>query len=162
MNFVNRLNKCSDFSCIFELVKSAVESTIKKRRVGLMLGLSDLPLHIGALHQLGSNFIIMNKILLEKIVNLDNKKLTNAYIFHVLLHEYLHSLGCVNEQETQNLTYLISEKILGPDHQATLIAKYGIGAIFAGMSRFDYQEPEKFGGIEIIQDFEDDNLDYFG
>ena len=104
----------------------------------------------------------MNKILLEKIVSLDSKKLTNAYIFHVLLHEYLHSLGCVDEQETQILTYLISEKVLGSDHQATLIAKYGIGSIFSAMDRFDYHEPERFGGIEIIEDFEDDNLNYFG
>ena len=162
MGFIDKLNECSDFSCILGLVKEAVEITIGRRRVGLILGLSDLPNYIGAFHQIGSNFIVMNKRLLKEVIRSGNRKLINAYIFHVLLHEYIHSLGCIDERKTQMLTYAISEKILGSDHPATLIAKYGIGSVFSYLSRLDYYNPERIGDIEIVEDFERDNLDYFG
>lgn len=162
MDFVDKLNGCSDFSCIFQLVKSAVEITIDKRRVGLMLGLTDLPNYVGALHQLGSNFIIMNKRLLKEVIRSGNGKLINAYIFHVLLHEYTHSLGYMNEQEVQILTHAISEKTLGPDHPATQIARYGIGSVFSNISRLEHYQPRRIKDIEIVEDFETDNLNYFG
>jgi len=162
MNFVNKLNDCSDFSCIFELVKTAVEITISRRRVGLILGLSDLPIYIGAFHQMGSNFIVMNKKLLKKIMTSGNKRLINSYIFHVLLHEYIHSLGYIDERKTQELTYAISGAVLGENHPATLIAKHGIGSILSNISRLEYYEPEGIGNIEIVEDFENDNLNYFG
>jgi hypothetical protein len=162
MDFVNELNECSNFPSIFQLVKSAVEITMNKRRVGLMLGLTDLPIYIGALHQLGSNFIIMNKRLLKEVIKSSNRKLTNAYIFHVLLHEYIHSLGFMNEQEVQILTHAISEKVLGSDHPATKIARYGIGSVFSNIRRLEHYQPERIDDIEIIDDFETDNLNYFG
>ncbi len=161
MDFVDRLNECSEFSCIFNLVKEAVEITIDRRRVGLILGLSDLPSYIGAFHQMGSNFIVMNKRLLKEVVNNGNKKLVNAFVFHTLLHEYIHSLGYLNERKVQMLTYAISEKVLGPEHPATLIARYGIGSLISGM-RLEHQEHGRIGNIEIVEDFETDNLNYFG
>jgi len=162
MDFVDKLNECPDFPCIFGLVKQAVETTIGRRRVGLILGLSDLPNYIGAFHQMGSNFIVMNKRLLKEVIGLGNRKLINSYIFHILLHEYIHSLGCIDEQKTQMLTHAISEKILGSDHPATLIAKYGIGSVFSNISRLEHHEPRRIREIEIIEDFETDNLNYFG
>jgi len=162
MDFVDRLSKCSDFSCIFDMIKRAVEMTMGKRRVGLILGLSDLPNYVGAFHQMGSNFIVMNKRLLKEIIRSGNRDLINAYIFHVLLHEYIHSLGYMNEQKVQVLTHAISEKVLGPGHPATLIAKYGIGSVFSNISRLDHYEPRRIRNIEIVEDFERDNLNYFG
>jgi len=161
MNFIDRLNECSDFACILDLVKAAVETTIGRRRVGLILGLSDLPSYVGAFHQIGSNFIIMNKRLLKEVIRSGNRKLINSYIFHVLLHEYIHSLGYINEQEVQILTHAISEKALGPDHPTTKIARYGIGSIFSGM-RLEHHEPKSITDIEIVEDFERDNLNYIG
>jgi hypothetical protein len=162
MNFVDRLNECSDFSCVFELVKAAVEVTMNRRRVGLMLGLTDLPSYIGAFHQIGSNFIVMNKRLLKEVMRSGNRKLINAYIFHVLLHEYIHSLGYLEEQKTQLLTQAISEKVLGSEHPATLIARYGISSVFSNINRLEHYEPQEIRDIEIIEDFERDNLNYFG
>jgi len=162
MDFIDKLNECSDFSCIFHLVKSSVEMTIDKRRVGLILGLTDLPNYVGAFHQMGSNFIIMNKRLLKEIIRSGNRDLINAYIFHVLLHEYIHSLGYMNEQKVQVLTHAVSEKVLGPDHPATLIAKYGIGSVFSNISRLEHYKPRRIKNIEIVEDFERDNLNYFG
>lgn len=162
MNFVNRLNECSEFSCVFELVKAAVEITTGRRRAGLMLGLIDLPNYIGAFHQMGSNFIVMNKRLLREVMRTNNRRLINAYIFHVLLHEYIHSLGFMDEQKTQLLTHAISEKVLGPEHPATLIARYGISSVFANIRDLEHHEPQEIRDIEIIEYFETDNLNYFG
>lgn len=160
--FIHRLDECSDFACIFELVKEAVEKAIGRRRVGLSLGLLNLPNHIGAFHQLGSNFIVMNKKLLNQVIRTQNKKLLNAYIFHVLLHEYIHCLGSVNEQETQIVSYKISEKMLGENHLATLIAKHGIGSIFERIGQFEDYNPDKTDYFEVVENFENDNLNYFG
>jgi hypothetical protein len=104
----------------------------------------------------------MNKRLLKEIIRSGNRDLINAYIFHVLLHEYIHSLGYMNEQKVQVLTHAISEKVLGPDHPATLIAKHGIGSVFSNISRLDHYEPRRIKDIEIVEDFERDNLNYFG
>ena len=164
MNLAESLGRCADFSCIFDLVKTAVELTMNRRRVGLILGLQRLPKHIGAFHQLGSNFIIMNKTLLERVLQSRDRMLVNAYVFHILLHEYIHSLGYANEQETQIITHTVSEQTLGIDHPATKIARYGIGAVLADMPKFNYhdRETEKNGSIEIVRDIESDNLNYFG
>ena len=160
MNISIELDECGDFSCIFKLVKIAVKRTTGRGRVGLILGLSNLPNHIGALHQIGSNFIIMNKNLLEKVLQTGDKKLINAYIFHILLHEYIHSLGYVNEQETEIITHAISEEVLGAQHPATLIARYGLGYVIRNISGIENQRLGR--GIEIIKDLETDNLNYFG
>ena len=162
MNLIDRLNKCSDFSCIFDLVKLAVETTIGRRRVGLILGLTDLPNYVGAFHQMGSNFIVMNKRLLKEVIRSGNRELINAYIFHILLHEYIHSLGYMNEQKVQLLTHAISEEVFGSDHPTTLIAKYGIGSVFSKISRLEHYEPKRIRNIDIVEDFERDNLNYFG
>lgn len=162
MNFENNLYECSDFSCIFSLVKRLVESTIGIRRAGLSLGLTDLPIQIGAFHQLGSNFIIMNKRLLEEVAKSGDRKLINSYIFHVLLHEYIHSLGFINEQETQILTHDISQKVLGKNHPATLIARQGIGSVFSDFNITPTNNIQEMKEIEIVKDFEMENLNYFG
>jgi hypothetical protein len=164
MKFSEALGECSDFECIFKLVKQAVETTTGRRRVGLILGLMDLPMHIGAFHGVGTNFIVMNKRLLEEVLRVaDDKKLVNSYVFHILLHEYMHSLGFLDERETQTLTYAISAKVLGKNHPATLISKYGITSIFPRIGSLSHlDELERIDGIEIIREFENDNLNYIG
>jgi len=162
MNLSDELNKCSNYSCIFKLVKRGVKDSIGKRRVGLSLGLTDLPNHVGAFHQVGSNFIVMNKNLLKEIRKSNNKKLINAYIFHVLLHEYLHSLGYINEQEVRILSHEISKNTIGSEHPATLIARYGIGSVFSNMKLVQVNRPKKLGEIEIVDNFENENLSYIG
>jgi hypothetical protein len=164
MNFAKELNGCQDFACIFDLVKGAIEATLNKRRTGLILGLSNLPIYIGAYHGIGSNFIVMNKKLLKEVIRTSrDKRLVNSYIFHVLLHEYIHSLGFINERETQYLTYSVSAKILGENHPATQMAKYGINSIFPDITTSHFEPRDDISEIiEIIEDFERENMNYFG
>jgi hypothetical protein len=160
MNLSSRLSKCRGYACIFSLVKEAVESVMNRRRAGLSLGLSRLPNNIGAFYQVGSNFIVLNRNLVEEVSKTEDSELINSYIFHVLLHEYIHTLGFVDEKETYVITQQISEKVLGPEHIATRIASQGIGAVFSSMGLSPKEGASD--GIDVIDTFEVENLNYFG
>ncbi len=124
--FAERLDEAKTLPEIFELVKRAVIQTRKKRRAGLMLGIGDLGNHpkgfLGAFYPVATNIIVMNKIPLERIKETD-PKLYKPYVFHVLLHEYVHALGDVDEASTRQTTYDITKEVFGPDHLATKISE---------------------------------------
>jgi len=162
MKFAERLTACENFSCIFGIVKEAVQRTINMRRGGLLLGLTDLPGYVGAFYQVGSNFIVMNRKLLADVIGSGNRELINAYVFHILLHEYLHTLGFMNESQASLLTREISEEVLGSGHPATLIAKHGIGHVIPNAGRSEHYRNGGIREMEIIEDFEMDDLDYLG
>jgi len=50
-DFESRLDHAKDFSDVFEVVKDTTKRAIGGYRVGLMLILDDLPLQVGAYHQ---------------------------------------------------------------------------------------------------------------
>jgi hypothetical protein len=66
MDFSKNLDNSESFGEIFSLVKKAAEEALEKRRDGLIIALQYLPESLGAYYGLGSNFIVMNKALLEK------------------------------------------------------------------------------------------------
>lgn len=157
-NYVEKLGNCRDYSCIFNLVKEVVEKSLGRRRAGLMLGLLDLPPDVGAFFQVGSNFIMMNRGLLNMVKVSKDKALINAYIFHILLHEYIHSLGFLDEGRTQSLTYKISKDFLGEEHLATIMAEKGISSVvpLRGFVNSNKQD------IELVKDFETEHMGYIG
>jgi len=157
MSIVKNLDSCENFSCIFEIVQHCVNKFLGMKRSGLSLGITDLPLHIGGFHALSSNVIVLNRKIINAINQYD-KKSVNAYIFHVLLHEYLHTLGMIDEEKVGVITYLISKQFLGEIHPSTLIAKYGISYIFPKLSI----DPQTNRSITIIEDFDSNDLSYIG
>lgn len=151
-DLVEALERCKDFGDVFEVVKRVVKENLGQGRVGLMLYLGNLPLRVGAFHQVGSNGIVMNRRILN-LVMASAKSTTelNSFIFSILLHEYLHSLGYMDERQVRRLVYEISEKSLGADHPATKMAVSG------PMSMFPIQEiqnNEDLGDFELVRDFE--------
>ena len=68
-----------------------------------------------------SSAIIFNKTPLRRITETD-QKLIKPYVFAVLVHEYLHSLGYLDEQSARALSYNICKEIFGQDHPSTQIA----------------------------------------
>jgi hypothetical protein len=132
LDYPAELEKCEDFSDVFELVKKAVKDVLGKWRVGLMLVLADLPLSIGAYHSLGSNSIVMNRKILEAVKNsTKSKRKLNLWIFLVLLHEYLHSLGYIDEFEVKTLSIKIISEKFGKEHPLTQLALKGLTSIFS-------------------------------
>ena len=106
MNYAKELNKAEDLSEIFEVVKTLVKEFLGRERSGLMLGLADLGgkpgFFVGAFYPIGSNFIIMNKTPM-RAVEATKPHLYKAYCFHILLHEYCHTIGILTKEKTELL-----------------------------------------------------------
>jgi len=157
-NFSKQLDKCRDYGDLFELVKMIVRKKLGRERAGLMLYLGNLPLHIGAFHGVGSNGIVINKRLLNSI-SFSSSTEINSYIFTLLLHEYLHSLGYMDERQVRRLVYEICKEAFGEDHPATKFA------ISIPKSKLIPSKPlidESNAELEIVKDFERSHLSYIG
>ena len=94
----------------FEEVKNVVRTSEHRSRAGLMLGLQDLRSSydgfIGAYFPVESNIIVINKSPLKRIIDTD-PNLLKPYGFHVLLHEYIHSLGAIDEWQCKTITLIL-------------------------------------------------------
>ncbi|WP_455363332.1 hypothetical protein [[Eubacterium] cellulosolvens] len=148
-----QLDLCRNFGDVFEVVKKTVEHSLGQRRSGLMLYLAELPEHVGAYHAVGTNGIVMNRTALDAVTSSARTlREINSYVYSILLHEYLHSLGYVDEAQARRLVFQISRENLGEDHPATEIAHRGPAAMFPGLG-----EPTLKGrseNVEIVTDFE--------
>lgn len=151
MNYVKRLDQSRDFSDIFALVKKTVKDTLAEARVGLMLVLADLPPHVGAFHEIGSNAIVLNRKLLNAVVKSGKSfREINSYIFTILLHEYLHSLGHLDEHEVRELSFQVTRRNLGENHPATEFIVKGLADRKIGQ----FLESDKSDLPQIIPDIE--------
>ena len=148
-----QLDLCRNFGDVFEVVKKTVEHSLGQRRSGLMLYLAELPEHIGAFHTVGSNGIVMNRTALDAVTRSARTiREINSYVYSILLHEYLHSLGYVDETQARKLVFQISKENLGEDHPATEIAHKGPAEMFPGVGEPTLKERSE--DVEIITDFE--------
>jgi len=103
-HYRSRIDEAEGFSGVWEIVKDTVKVTLGKHRLGMLLFLDDLPLHLGAYHQLGTNNIVLNRSLVNIVEAVTkSKKLVNAFVYSILTHEYLHALGHVSEAEVRSL-----------------------------------------------------------
>jgi hypothetical protein len=82
------------------------------------------------LHLGGTNEIFLNKSALKVMENESDSIYYKAYVFILLLHEYIHSIGIHNEFRTRKLTRLIVEEIFTFDHPVTKLAVEGIQKFF--------------------------------
>jgi hypothetical protein len=125
-SFLHRYEKAKRVEEVFEVVKDAVRDTLNRERAGLMLGLSDLGIaqqgFIGGYHQSGSNAIILNSSVLKRISRA-RPEILKPYAFSVLLHEYLHTLGVLDEARTRLLTYKICSEHFGDEHPVTKLSR---------------------------------------
>ena len=156
----NKILQLADFNQAFELVKLAVEDKFKMHRAGLSLILQGLPTKLGAYHILGSNLIIVNKRILNIIKIHKSLNEYNYYLFMVLTHEYLHSLGIIDELEVRNMTYSLLASLAGENHTATKMARHQPWDLFPELSLFDDNSFEQ--KFEIIKNFDRTTQTYIG
>ncbi|MHA2245779.1 MAG: hypothetical protein ACXADY_12510 [Candidatus Hodarchaeales archaeon] len=123
-----------DFSGIFQLIIKIVRRIKDKSRPGIMLGLVELGYNrgnfVGGFHRLGTNEVYLNKSALRVMREETSEDLYKAYLFHLLLHEYIHSNNFVDETETRQLTKNISLAIFGESHPVGKLTIFGLGAFF--------------------------------
>lgn len=152
-SMTERLDHCEDFGDVFEIVKKSAEQYLGRRRAGLMLYLARLPKHIGAFHAMGTNGIVLNRNILDLVTRgARSLREINSYVYSVLLHEYLHALGYVQEKEVRKLVHDVSLATFGSDHPATQIAAKGPSEIFPEVALGDV--PTDAPDLEVISDFE--------
>ena len=163
-NFPALLENAKGLADIFEVVKMAVRESLGQSRGGLMLGLADLGNHpsgwFGAFYPVGTNIIVMNKIPLLRIKE-SSPELYKPYAFHVLMHEYLHSLGYLDEGLVRKKVYEVTRSVFGDSHLTTQIAAdtttYVPHLVYPNIA----WQPEELN-IELVEGFDRGSVSYIG
>jgi len=149
----SRLENADKYGEIWEVVKDIVKFTLNKYRRGMMLFLDDLPIQLGAYHPLGTNNIVLNRALVQIVeAAIESKRVVNALIYNLLLHEYLHALGQFSEVKVRQMVYEIAEKCFGENHIATLIAEKSPWILLKGIPLKTVNAKKRV--MEIVKDFE--------
>lgn len=158
INNSNKLSYLKDFNEVFEFVKFSVNSAYKMKRAGLSLMLHRMPTRVGAYHILGSNVIAVNSFVLDlvKKYSTSNDEY-NSYLFMVLLHEYLHSFGILDEYKVRWMSVELCKKFFGEKHTATIMAEDPL-KIFPQLGLISYDKFEN--EFEIIKNFDNTNQTY--
>jgi hypothetical protein len=158
INNNDKLRGLKDFNEVFEFVKYSVNSVYEMKRAGLSLMLHRMPSRVGAYHVLGSNVIAINSILLELVRKYSSSKDEyNSYVFTVLLHEYLHSFGILDENKVRQMSVQLCEKFFGEERRVTAIAENPL-KIFPQLGSVRYDKFES--GYELIKNFDNSNQTY--
>lgn len=152
-----RLEQATSLPEIFEIVKDLVRKRLGRERAGLMLGLSNLGGGrdglVGGFFQVASNMIVMNTMPLQRIRE-TQPELYKPYAFHILLHEYLHTIGFLDEPSTRRLTAEITAEAFGDDHLATQLTE-GWQRFFDNLT---YPvvgwQPQKEFNVEVVRGFD--------
>jgi hypothetical protein len=149
----NRLENAASYAEVWEIVKDTVEFALHRRRAGMLLFLDDLPIQLGAYHPLGTNNIVLNRILVQ-IVEAEGepRNVVNALIYNLLVHEYLHALGEVSEVEVREMVAKVAEKCFGKDYIASEVAVKSPWILLKGIPLQAVNAPRRV--MEIVKDFE--------
>jgi hypothetical protein len=159
LGYYSRLEHATNYAEIWEVVKETTRYSLGKQRVGMMLFLDDLPLNIGAYHPLGTNNLVLNRALVQIVDAATNsRKLVNCFVYILLLHEYLHALGYVAEEDVKPLVYDVAKKSFGENILVTKLAEKGPWALLRGVPLNIIQAPKRV--MEIVKDFERSNQEY--
>ena len=163
MDYQKAIEKAKTIADIFAIVKEMVREYLDLEQAGLMVGITDLGAHnhgfIGAFYSLDANTIVINKKPLARILQ-TNPSLYNHYLFHIMLHEYIHSIGSFDEAQTRQLVYEMSQHYFGEKHivtqLATNIAKFMPNLAYPS-SGF---EPPTDVNIEFVKGIDRKNTNY--
>jgi hypothetical protein len=125
----------------------------------MMLFLDDLPMQVGAYHPFGTNNIVLNRTLVQIVeAATKSRRLVNAFTYILLLHEYLHALGYINEVEDRQVVYDVSRKSFGEDHIVSRLASTSPWALLKNVPLGLIEAPKRV--MEIVKDFENSNQKY--
>lgn len=125
MEYKKQISNSSGIPELFEIAKKITKEYLDADQPGLLVGITDLGSFgngfIGAFYSLNSNMIIINRSPLDRIKQ-TKPILYNQYLFHVILHEYIHSLGFYDETQTRKLVLEISLHFFGEKDVLTQLA----------------------------------------
>ena len=146
-----------DYSDLFRLVREVVWEYTRKTRPGILLGLAEMGFDrgnfIGGLHFTGTNEIYLNRSALRVMKEESSPELTKAYIFLLLTHEYLHSVGVHSEGKTRELTAALLVTLFGEQHPSSIMAQRGLNYYFPYTFNFRRYRPsrEEIGTVDYVK-----------
>lgn len=156
--FYLSLDREMDFDKVFSVVKSTVKMATGKERSGLGLALSDLPATLGAFWQVGGNYIVMNQALIDAMSRLTTSpREFNSFIYMILTHEYLHSLGYIDEMEARQMTAVVSRKAFGENHPAYVMSNGDLWSLYPALRTVSGGNGNK---MKIIGNFDSSSTSY--
>ncbi|MEM0383429.1 MAG: hypothetical protein QXS57_05515 [Candidatus Caldarchaeum sp.] len=159
-DYEQRLEKATSFEEVYRLVKALVMERYGLRRAGMGLVLADLPSQLLAYHEVGSNSIVVNRTLLNAVSSISkSRKIVNSYVFVILLHEYLHTLG-FDERQTRELVKEAVSSVFPFEHPATRLATSSVYEVFPELRNIPLAPgPSK---PVLVKDFDTEGLNYIG
>jgi hypothetical protein len=151
--FGSRLESAESYAEVWQIVKETVEFSLSKRRGSMLLFLDDLPLQLGAYHSVGTNNIVLNRTLVEVVeASMSSKRLVNAIVYNLLLHEYLHALGELSETTVRRSVVKVAQACFGEEHIATVIARKTPWVLLQNIPLYAINAPKRV--MQIVKDFE--------
>ena len=156
--FYASLDRKMDFDAIFSVVKTSVKAATGRERSGIGLAMSDLPATLGAFWQIGGNYIVMNEVLVQAMSELASGATEfNSYVYMILTHEYLHSLGFTDEMEARRMTAMVAAKSFGEDHPAFTMSNGDVWTLYPSLRNLIGGRGEN---IRIINNFDSSATSY--
>ncbi len=165
MEYETRLERAKAISDIFTIVQDMVSEFLGTDQAGLLLGMTDLGEFgsgfLGAFYSLDANMIIINKRPLGRILQ-TNPKLYNYYLFHVILHEYIHSIGSFDEAQARQIVFELSNHYFSKGHLVTQLAS-NIEKFLPNLAypAQGFQPPQDIN-IEFVKGIDRKNTNYIG
>ncbi|MEM0130432.1 MAG: hypothetical protein QW100_04150 [Thermoplasmatales archaeon] len=147
-----------DYDSIFTLVRRAVKATLGVERSGIGLALSSLPTGLGAFWEVGGNFIVLNKTLVSALAAAGRSQLEiNSFVFVILMHEYLHSIGILDEESTRETTRKLCVSLFPENHPAYVLGSKDPWQVYPFLMSVPGGRGEK---IEFVTHFGTDSVSY--
>jgi hypothetical protein len=113
---------------------------------------------MGGFFTTGSNVIVLNRIPLQRIME-TRPELYKPYVFHVLLHEYIHSLGFLDEADVRSKVLALSTEALGEEHYATRMAA-NAGEFIKHLAYPGVAWKAEDDGLELVDGFDRSSVSY--
>jgi hypothetical protein len=151
--FRKSLETADSYAEVWKTVKETVDFSLGKSRGSMMLFLDDLPLQLGAYHPVGTNNIVLNRALVEIVeAAISDKRVVNALVYNLLLHEYLHAMGEMSEAKVRRGVVEIAQACFGESHIATVIAQKTPWVLLQNIPLQAVNTPKRV--MQIVKDFE--------
>jgi len=124
-DLVDRLAKARAIPDVFGVVKDSVRRVLGRERAGLMVATAEIGNmpngFLGGYFVVASNAIVVNATPLRRIEETE-PELYVPWLYGLLLHEYLHALGVLDEGEVRRVTNHVAEEAVGREHPAAKMA----------------------------------------
>ena len=158
MPYAEKIRTAKNAGQLFDIAKAIVRKYLGIDQAGLLVGMSDLGTSmngfVGAYYSPDANTIILNKRPLARMQQ-TNPKYYNYYLFHLLLHEYIHSIGSYDEEQTRLVVGEISRRCFGEEHPITQLSA-NLNAYLQGIEDM----PPEDRSIEYVSGIDRKNTNY--